>query len=337
MSYTNGQDNPQLFFQVKLYSGTGSSLALTFDGTEDMQANLVWLKCRSHSGNHFLYDSVRGANRSLVPNDTDAEDTSGESTNYLTSFDSDGITLGGSYNNTNASGRTYLALAWKEASGIFDIVSYTGNGSNRNISHNLSAVPTMMIHKSRDNASYMWGVYHKALGNQKNLNLNSNASQNDDSGGVYYNSTSPTSSVFSLGTNVGYNKNTDDYIAYLFGDRQGICKMFSYSGNGSTNGTYVHLGFSPELIIWKNATTSNLQGWWMVDAKRDTYNVADENLRPSGSGAASESYDMLDFTANGFKVRWDDDAINDSGETFVGMAFAKAPFVNSKGVPANAR
>ena len=111
MAYTT-IDDPELYFQAKTYTGTGSSLALTFDG-EDMQPDMVWLKGRSHAGNHFLYDSVRGANRSLVPNDADAEDTSGESTSYLTSFDSDGITLGGSYNNTNASSRTYCAWNWK--------------------------------------------------------------------------------------------------------------------------------------------------------------------------------------------------------------------------------
>ena len=114
----------------------------------------------------------------------------------------------------------------------------------------------------------------------------------------FLNDTAPTSSVINLSSGNYGNVNTNTYVAHCWSDVQGFSKMFTFKGNGSTDGTYVHLGFSPELIIWKNATTSNLQGWWMADAKRDTYNVADNNLRPSGTGGESQSYDMFDFMGN---------------------------------------
>ena len=217
-------------------------------------------------------------------------------------------------------------------------MAYTGNGTaNHTIPHHLGSTPEMFWVKIRSGDNNNWGVYHhksNANPEQYALYLDGNASATDDG---FLNDVGPTSSVINLsGGNYG-NVNTNTYVAHCWSEVQGFSKMFTFKGNGSTDGTYVHLGFSPELIIWKNATTSNLQGWWMADAKRDTYNVADNNLRPSGTGGESESYDMFDFTSNGFKVRWDDDAINDSGETFVGMAFAKAPCVNSSGVPANAR
>ena len=350
MSYTNGQDNPQLFFQVKLYSGTGSSLALTFDGSEDMQANLVWLKCRSHSGNHFLYDSVRGANRSLVPNDTDAEDTSGESTNYLTSFDSDGITLGGSYNNTNASGRTYVAWCWKAGGSAssnsngsitssvsasttagFSIVSYTGTGSNPStIGHGLGSVPRMIITKRRSGDTASWHSYHASIGNSYDIYLNgANAKASDTS----WNSTTPTSSVFTInGANV--NISSTPYIAYCFAEKQGFSKFGSFVGNSNTNGPFIYTGFKPSLVIAKVA--SDINDWFMFDNKRSSFNAVDDSLFPNKSDAESTSH-VIDFLSNGFKIRDSDGTVNSTGNTYIYIAFAEAPFVNSKGVPANAR
>ena len=151
MAYTT-IDNPELYFQTKIYSGTGSSLALTLDGDEDMQPDWVWFKRRDGSANHHAYDSVRGVTAAFVPNDTDVETTGSlEATNYFSSFDSDGFTLaGGNYNNSNKSGQTYVAWAWKESADAgFDIVSYTGNNTVRTISHNISAVPKLMIFKER--------------------------------------------------------------------------------------------------------------------------------------------------------------------------------------------
>ena len=336
MAYTT-IDNPELYFQCKAYSGTGSSLALTFDGSENMQANLVWLKCRSHSGNHFLYDSVRGANRSLVPNDTDSEDTSGESTNYLTSFDSDGITLGGSYNNTNASGRTYVAWAWKEsATAGFDIVTYTGNGSARTISHSLSAKPDFFVVKGRTFGE-QWECYHTSLGATKCMQWDDNSAEADIAG--RFNDTEPTTSVFTVGDADAVNKNTYTYVTYLWRSVQGFSKFGKYTGNNNADGPFIYTGFRPAYIMMKSSSTggSATYSWSIFDTKRSSYNIQRSQLEANTANAedTGETADV-DILSNGFKPRYSPNDTN-GNNTYIYMAFAEQPFVNSKGVPANAR
>ena len=332
MAYTT-IDNPELYFQAKLHTGNATNRSITLDGSEDMQPDFVWIKQRSGSNNHEWFDAVRGATKRIYSDVTNAEDT-GATT--LTSFDSDGFSLG--TGNPNNDGGTYVSWCWKEsATAGFDIVSYTGNGSNRTISHSLSAVPKWMIHKSRDNSSYNWGVYHHKLSpsDERNLNLNTNGAANVDSGGVYYNSTDPTSSVFSVGTNVGYNKSSDDYIAYLWSEKQGFSKFGSYTGNGNANGATVWCGFSPAFVLIKS-TASGV--WRLWDNKRDSINPNTANFQ---TNAADAEYDhssvAIDFLSSGFKARSTDSSYNGSGTTYVFMAFAEQPFVNSNGVPANAR
>ena len=331
MAYTT-IDNPELYFQTKTYTGTGSSLAITLDGDEDMQPDLVWLKYRSSADSHALYDSVRSTQKILQSDRTNAEITQ---TNGLSAFGSDGFTIGDN-GQINTSSGTYVAWCWKEsATAGFDIVSYTGNGSARTISHSLSAVPKMMIHKSRDDNSYSWGVYHHKLSpsDERNLNLNTTGAANVDDGGVYYNSTDPTSSVFSLGTNVGYNKSSDDYIAYLFAEKQGFSKFGSYTGNGNADGTFVYTGFRPAMVIQKVSSTTG--SWHIHDSKR-SINGTDKYLYPD-TNEAEVSTTRMDFLSNGFKFRSNSSTWNGSGNTFIYLAFAEAPFVNSNGVPCNAR
>jgi hypothetical protein len=197
----------------------------------------------------------------------------------------------------------------------------------------------MMIHKSRDDNSYSWGVYHHKLSpsDERNLNLNTTGAANVDDGGVYYNSTDPTSSVFSLGTNVGYNKSSDDYIAYLFAEKQGFSKFGSYTGNGNADGAFVYTGFRPAYILVKSSS-AGITGWNILDNKRDPENVMDTILQPNNNNAdANDSNKYCDFLSNGFKWKASGGETNGSGTTYIYMAFAEAPFVNSNGVPCNAR
>jgi hypothetical protein len=329
-------DNPELYFQVKIYTGDASTQAVTLDGDEDMQPNFVWIKNRATTGYNTLFDSVRGVEKPLWSNATSSE---GSDSNTLTAFGSDGFTVG-SDAAVNGSGNSLVAWCWKEsATAGFDIVSYTGNGSARTISHSLSAVPKMMIHKSRDDNSYSWGVYHHKLSpsDERNLNLNTTGAANVDDGGVYYNSTDPTSSVFSLGTNVGYNKSSDDYIAYLFAEKQGFSKFGSYTGNGNADGAFVYTGFRPAYILVKSSS-AGITGWNILDNKRDPENVMDTILQPNNNNAdANDSNKYCDFLSNGFKWKASGGETNGSGTTYIYMAFAEAPFVNSNGVPCNAR
>ena len=329
MAYTT-IDDPSAYFQTAIYTGNGgSSQAVTFDGNSDMQPDWLWLKVRSHGGNHFAYDSVRGATKALVPNDTDAEDTS---YGYFSSFDSDGFTLGSSDNNVNGSGRTYVGWGWKKQAGVFDIQTYTGNGSNRTISHNLGAVPTMMITKVRSTTN-QWLVYHQGIGNTNTLKIDDTSASTEQTN--LWNSTTPTSSVFSVGTHTGSNLDGGTFVIYLFGDKQGVSKMGSYIGNGNVDGTFIYTGFKPAWILTKKSSASG-DSWNLQDSTRSPTNPANKRLTPDTADVESDSpqYDLL---SNGFKVLQTTGSTNTSGGTYIYMAFAENPFVTSTGVPATAR
>jgi hypothetical protein len=322
-------DNPELFFQTKLYTGNGSTQSITLDGDTDMQPDWVWIKNRSSVTNHEVADSVRGVNKLLKTNDTDAEQSV---TTKITSFDSDGFGVGTDAN-VNGSGNSLASWNWKEtATAGFDIVLYTGNGSNRTISHSCGAVPKMIIIKDRS-AADNWNVYNSSSGNNSHMHLNlTNAASGSSS---YWNTTTPTSSVFSLGSNSAVNANGNNFIAYCFAEKQGYSKIGgSYTGNGNADGVYLHLGFSPSFIMFKR--TDSTGAWVLKDNKRDAYNVATKYLYANASDAESTSYNV-DFTANGVKLRGSDAQFNASGGTFIYMAFAEAPFVTSTGIPTIAR
>ena len=334
MAYTT-IDNPELYIQTKLYTGDGSTdVSHTFDGDEDMQANMIWFKRRSGSANHFLYDSVRGANRSLVPNDTDAEATSGEQTTYLTSFDSDGFTLGDDVNNINASNETYVAWAWVESADAgFDIITYSGTGSAKNESHSLSATPHWILTKCRSTAQ-SWATHHKSYSaTEKVLYLdNTNALASTDPDWL----TAVSSSTISLGGS-GTDANTSGrtYVAYLWSEKQGYSKFGSYTANGNADGSFVYTGFRPAFLMIKNISSGSTN-WHLYDNKRLGYNV-DNNMQRPNLATADQTDDDLDLLSNGFKIRRVTSALNTDGDNYVYMAFAEAPFVNSNGVPANAR
>ncbi|NBO27348.1 MAG: hypothetical protein EBU96_11300, partial [Actinobacteria bacterium] len=182
----------------------------------------------------------------------------------------------------NTSTSTYVAWCWDESAmdGV-DIVSYTGNGANRTISHNLGVAPKMIIVKARTTAGadQGWPVYHASLANTEYLLLNSTAAK--ATGTDYWNSTSPTASVFSLGTNAAVNTNNDTYIAYAFSEVDGFSKFGRYTGNGSADGPFVWCGFRPRCVMIKD--TISAYTWFIVDTARSATNVASLYLRPNDS------------------------------------------------------
>ena len=331
-------DNPELFFQCKIYTGNGTDdTSITLDGSENMQPDLVWLKRRDNAGRHRLFDSVRTATKWLRADDTDAEGTAADS---LKSFDSDGFTLGADSAsggiNVNINTETMAAWCWKEsATAGFDIVSYTGNATNRTISHSLSAVPAMMIFKNRADSTN-WVVYHHkntSAPETDYLYLSTTAATADYAD--HFNDTAPTSSVFTVGTDNGVNDNTDAHIAYLFAEKQGFSKFGSYTGNGNTDGPMIWTGFRPAfLMVKKSSGTGN---WVMSDNKRSVFNRVQNTLYANVADAELTDGVYFDLLSNGFKIKDASSANNTSGGTYIYMAFAEAPFVNSNGVPCNAR
>ena len=332
MAYTE-IDNPELYFQVKTYSGDSSGQAITLDGEEDMAPNLVWLKRRNGSAGHKLNDTVRGVNKQLVSNNSNAE---GTDTNQLTAFGSNGFTVS---NNTDVStdGGTYVAWCWKEsATAGFDIVAYTGTGSAHTESHSLSAVPHLMIFKNRTSSSTNWLVYHhKTSTSPEDDYLTLETTDAVGATASFLDDTAPTSSVFTVGANNNANESSSAQITYLWTAKQGFSKFGSYTGNGNADGTFIYTGFRPAYVMVKE--TGNVNSWRVVDNKRSTFNVMNKTLYANDSAVEATSAHEIDFLSNGFKQRSSDTNMNRSSGTFIYMAFAEAPFVNSNGVPCNAR
>jgi hypothetical protein len=171
------------------------------------------------------------------------------------------------------------------------------------------------------NGSDNWSCYHASLGNNKLIQLNNTNAAFTSSD---FNNTSPTSSVFSLGGGFGNNSSGYNYVAYCFAPVAGYSNAFSYSGNGSSDGPMVWLGFRPRLILLKRTDSAN--NWILIDSARDTYNSARYQLLPNLSDSEYTVADTLDILSNGFKLRDSNASRNASGGTYIGFAWAESPF-----------
>ena len=350
MAYTT-IDDPSAYFHTQLYTGNGSSgLSITNDANAgDFQADWLWIKPRSASDNNVVFDSSRGEDKQLKTNGTDAEDTHSPA---RVTFESDGFDLDTTDGNYNGNGTTYVAWQWKANGGTtttnsngnidttvqanttagFSIAQWEGANSTATLGHGLGAVPEMIISKCID-TSQEWGVYHKGVGNDDYLHLNESAAEQDNA--AYWNDTTPTSTVWSVGNSGPTNDNGDTMIAYVFTPIQGYSKFGSYTGNANADGPFIYTGFKPAWVLVKVITGSN-RDWRIIDNKRDTYNLSTTELKPNSNAAETTSGMQLDLLSNGFKVRTSSTSCNDS-ETYIYMAFAEHPFVSSKGVPVTAR
>jgi hypothetical protein len=348
--YTTIND-PSAYFQTATWTGDGNSTkAITNDGNSNLQPDWVWLKNRTDAENHTLADTSRGVTQRLVSNSTAAQDTNG-----IASVQSDGFTVQLSYNgNTNA--KNYVAWQWKANGGTtssnssgsitstvqanttagFSVVTYTGTGSNATVGHGLGTSPQIVLIKkySSGGSNRAWIMYLEALGNTKALFLN-------DSDPEYtltdaFNSTSPTSTTFSIGTNGRCNDSGESYVAYCFETIQGYSQFGKYEGNGDDDGPFIYTGFKPAFLIIKRTDASN--NWWIMDTKRDDYqNPVSDLLIADNNDAENADTARLDYTANGFKWRVSPNAFNADGGQYVYLAFAESPFVSSAGVPTTAK
>jgi len=345
MAYTN-IDDPSAFFQIALYTGNGGTLAITNDGNSDLQPDWIWIKRRDGAASHNSYDSSRGTGKHLAQNTTDAEQTY----HGVTAFNSDGFTLssGGDMNYNNG---TFVGWQWKANGGTtatnndgstastvqvnqdagFSIITYTGTGSETTFGHGLGVAPEVIIAKKRGGAA-SWVVWFKAFNNSDGY-LVLNATDKMEEATTIFTNTDPTSSVITLGSSSTVNQNTVTHLMYAFSPKQGYSKFGSYVGNGSTNGAFVYTGFKPAFVITKKR--DQVSNWTMYDNKRDPFNVADTVLLPNTTNA-DQTVINFDFVSNGFKCR-NSGSENESGTTYIYMAFAENPFVTSTGIPTTAR
>ena len=349
MAYTT-IDNAELFFQAKLYSGNGSTNAITLDGSENLQPDWLWVKCRSDANGSQVFDALR-TTYSLSPNATDA--AANRASDGFTSLNSDGFTMNGSGSggNTNVSGRTYVAFNWKAGGSSstnsdgdingtqtvnqtagFSVTTYTGNGgSNQSLGHGLGVTPQIYICKRRDNTG-QWLVMNTVIdGTLDYLFLETQGSKSNSSQSL------PTSSLVYLQNGGDANESGGTHVCYAFCEKKGYSKFGMYEGNSSTDGTFVYLGFKPAWVMCKPTDASD--NWVVFNNK--AHNAINSSTAPyffyaNKSFAETTDTKQLDFLSNGFKIRSSGNTINRSGPMLF-MAFAESPFVNSNGVPNNGR
>ena len=328
--------NGNQYFDATAYTGTGSSKSVT--NTAGFQPDLVWIKQRSAIQDHAIFDSVRGATKQLSSNTTGAEATYA---NSLSAFNSNGFTVvSDAVVNTNSG--TYVGWQWKAGNGSssntsgsitstvsvsasagFSIVTYTGTGANATVGHGLGVAPKMVIVRNRS-VVQNWLVYHSSIAATNYLVLNTTAASSAAS--TIWNNTAPTSSVFSIGTDSSVNGSTNNLVAYCWAEVEGFSKFGSYTGNGSTDGPFVYLGFRPAMIWTKPITSTG--SWNVLDNQRGTYNVNRSYLQQNTSDAEG-TVDYVDFLSNGFKIRYGGASPNANGVTILYVAFAENPFKNS--------
>ena len=331
-------------FNTKLYNGTGSSNSITGVG---FQPDFTWIKRRNSATNHHLHNAISGATKVLYSNSSAAESTDAQK---LSSFDSDGFTVGTNGDANNSAG-TFVSWNWKaNGSGStnydgsitstvsanttsgFSIVTYTGTGSLATVGHGLGSAPKMVIAKNRGSTSN-WDCYHVGLsGANYRIQLNSTGAESISGGS--WGSTAPTSSVFTVQDDTATNISGNTYVAYCFAEKTGYSKFGSYTGNGNADGTFIYTGFKPTMVILKNTSTTG--NWQIMDKKRNTDNPVDTLLKPNDTIADQTPSDVKDFLSNGFKLRNAATEDNGSGNTFIYMAFGQS-LVGSNNVPCTAR
>jgi hypothetical protein len=330
-------ESPSDYFNTVTY--TGDSAARTITGV-GFQPDFLWTKCRSTTESHRLHDVVRGGNGTVLY-ELNSNETSAEGTDTLvTGLTSDGFTIASGSNTPNVSGRTYVAWNWKAGgTGVsntagsitstvsanqdagFSIVSYTGNATISTVGHGLGVAPSLIIIKRR-NASTNWPTWHVSISSGTGDFLELNLTGGTVVDLTFFTATAPTETVFSLGTGSGQtNASSASHIAYCFAEIEGYSKFGSYTGNNNADGPFVYTGFRPKF--WMSKRTDSTSSWLIVDGERNTYNVVDDYLVPNTS-AAENSATFVDFLSNGVKFRGT--THNDSGATFIYMAFAENPF-----------
>jgi hypothetical protein len=323
---SNGSENTSSLGTA--YSSGLSSVTVTYTPTSYSQSaaagsGLVWMKGRSGATDHALYDTARGATFELISNSINTQTTQATG---LTAFTASGFSIG-SLAKINTSSATYVSWTWRETPKFFDIVTYTGTGSARTISHNLGSEPGMMIIKKTIGVATEWAVYHRSL-------LATQALQLEDTTAAFtatnfWNSTRPTSTVFSLGAGGAVNASGATFVAYLFAHNAGgfgldgsqnviSCGSYTYGG-GSTNPT-ITLGYEPQWVLRKRADSAD--NWQIVDNMRGLYasNLVEPSLQPNLMDAESSTTMYIQPTATGFV-----DANPANNSTYIYVAIRRGP------------
>jgi len=288
-------------FSTYLYTGNSSTQTITNNIDLSTKGGLVWIKSRSDTTDNFLFDTIRGALNEINSNNTQAQASAAAS---LTAFNTNGFSLGNS-TQVNFTGETQATWTFRKQPKFFDVVTYTGTGSNTTIAHSLGSVPGCIMVKRTDTTAD-WAVYHRSLANTQYLVLNTTAAA--ATGATWWNSTTPTSAVFSVGTDASVNASGGTYVAYLFAHNAGgfgltgtdnviSCGSFTTDGGG---GASVTLGYEPQWLLIKR--TDGVSQWYMADVMRGMPVGANSQVLYANLSAAEGAGNTYSPTATGFIV-----------------------------------
>ena len=346
-------DNPGIYFNTITYTGNGSATR-TITGA-GFQPDLIINKDRGASNAHFVWDAVRGNNMALQTNDTvvDSNVTSDFGSGGMGSAASDGFNIvSGTSNssNVNNSGNNFVAWCWKAngsgssntegntdttisantTSGFSIIDGCDSLNDDDTFGHGLESAPNMVWLKRLDDVSG-WRVFYTGITSGSTLALNGTGAVASDNDCIK----SVSSTLVTIkGSGTGGSEGSGQNVAYAWHSVQGFSKIGTYSTNNNADGPYIFTGFSPAFVMLK-VVAGNTGGWDIWDNKRG-FNPNEEVLQ-ANANSAEASNDAIDLLSNGFKIRNTSGNVNGSGDTILYMAFAEAPFVNSNGVPCNAR
>jgi len=338
-------------FNTKLYTGNNNTAhAITGVG---FQPDFTWIKARSITKDHLLFDAIRGVTNAIKTNSTAATDTNSD---FLTAFGTDGFTVG-SQGKINTNSATYVSWNWKaggsavtnnvgditssvscnNAAGI-SIITWTGDGSGTNVGTGFTGTETIgfaTCKKLSTTSEWQTGMYGAYSGNYRNFAYHFELNSTSDlSGAGPYMMTSQTSgdpTKLKLATEGWINGVT--YVAYVFKPVRGFSKMGYYTGNGNSDGPFVYTGFRPAWILRKKVGTDS---WMLVDDKRLGRNPDQAYLFPNANQTESD-IERIDIVSNGFKLRTTDGGDNGMATRYAYMAFASAPVVGTNNIPATAR
>ena len=332
---------PQKHFECVTFTGNGSTgQSIT---SLDFQPDFIWFKNRSAGNNHASMNSVIGRSKGLYP-DSNSIDFNSSAGRDLVSFDPHGFTVGNpeQASSTNNNGSNLVAWCWKAGgatavsnsdgsitssvsanpTGGFSIIQYTGTGSAATIGHGLGKTPKLIWVKNRT-TTQDWFVNNGMIFNDYGKYYKLNSSQNVASDTNVFPNTAPTSTVFSVGGDNAVNGNGDTYVAYVWSEIPGFSQFGYWTGNGSTNGTYVHTGFTPRLMIYRKAVDEN---WHMLDTQRSPGNPNKLGLDPNLSNSeATDSNLQIDFLSTGFKMRASHGTSNADGVNYFYYVWAGQP------------
>ena len=333
------------YFNTKLYTGNGGTNAVTGVG---FQPDWSWIKNRSGSDNHALYDAVRGVNKILSSNNTNAEATQSDG---LTAFGTDGFTVGAS-GSVNTNGNNFVSWHWKAGGSSsantdgtinstvsvnttagFSIVTWAGTNAQATIGHGLGVAPSLIIVKNRT-STVNWLAYFKPLGANKYLEFN--LTNGSGTSNTEWGNTEPTSTVFTVGNTGSTNTSGANYVAYCFAEKTGFSKVGNYIGNNNADGPFVYTGFAVKFVLLKK---DGGDGWWLVDDKQaNPYPNPNAQMIVSNTGAGDNTSvsPFIDIYSNGFKLKSNWAGVNGNGSDYVYYAVGQS-LVGSNNIPNNAR